>query len=116
MEMPRAFSSLRRSVSTPVNARTSVVLPWSMWPAVPTIIGLSARNGARSLRASQQSQPQPAPLRRESLLVGGLEATQIEPQGLGGGAADHRAGQGAQCRFQAIETAAAGLDRPDHQA
>src|SRR6185369_4748411 len=38
MEMPRAFSSFRRSVSTPVSAFTSEVLPWSMWPAVPTII------------------------------------------------------------------------------
>ncbi|MDZ4800375.1 MAG: VWA domain-containing protein [Bryobacteraceae bacterium] len=35
--MPRRFSSSRRSVSIPVNARTSVVLPWSTWPAVPTI-------------------------------------------------------------------------------
>jgi hypothetical protein len=32
------FSSLRRSVSTPVSARTSVVLPWSIWPAVPMIM------------------------------------------------------------------------------
>jgi hypothetical protein len=36
--MPRRFSSGRRSVSTPVRARTSAVLPWSMWPAVPMII------------------------------------------------------------------------------
>ena len=35
MEMPRRFSSSSRSVSTPVSARTSVVFPWSMWPAVP---------------------------------------------------------------------------------
>jgi len=34
--MPRAFSSGRRSVSVPVSALTSEVLPWSMWPAVPT--------------------------------------------------------------------------------
>jgi hypothetical protein len=34
--MPRRFSSGSRSVSTPVSARTSVVLPWSMWPAVPS--------------------------------------------------------------------------------
>ena len=34
--MPRAFSSGSRSVSTPVSARTSAVLPWSMCPAVPT--------------------------------------------------------------------------------
>src|SRR5690606_3003669 len=38
MVMPRAFSSARRSVSTPVRARTSAVLPWSICPAVPTII------------------------------------------------------------------------------
>ena len=35
MVMPRSFSSGRRSVSTPVRARTRAVLPWSMWPAVP---------------------------------------------------------------------------------
>ena len=35
--MPRAFSSLSRSVSTPVSARTSAVFPWSMCPAVPRI-------------------------------------------------------------------------------
>ena len=34
--MPRAFSSGRRSVSMPVSAFTSDVLPWSMCPAVPT--------------------------------------------------------------------------------
>src|SRR3546814_11799023 len=38
MEMPRAVSSLSLSVSTPVRARTKVVLPWSMCPAVPTIM------------------------------------------------------------------------------
>jgi hypothetical protein len=36
MVMPRAFSSGRRSVSVPVSALTSEVLPWSMCPAVPT--------------------------------------------------------------------------------
>jgi hypothetical protein len=30
----------RRSASVPVSAFTSAVLPWSMWPAVPTIIFL----------------------------------------------------------------------------
>src|SRR6266702_3674708 len=34
--IPRRFSSSQRSVSTPVRAFTSAVLPWSMWPAVPT--------------------------------------------------------------------------------
>src|SRR5262249_47607935 len=37
MEMPRAFSSGRRSVSTPVSVFTRSVLPWSIWPAVATI-------------------------------------------------------------------------------
>ena len=36
MVIPRRFSSTRRSVSIPVSARTSEVLPWSMCPAVPT--------------------------------------------------------------------------------
>src|SRR6476620_3495013 len=40
--MPRRFSSGKRSVSTPVRARTSDVLPWSMWPAVPRITGASS--------------------------------------------------------------------------
>ena len=35
--MPRRFSSPQRSQSMPVSASTSAVLPWSMWPAVPTI-------------------------------------------------------------------------------
>ncbi len=34
--MPRSRSSGRRSGSTPVRARTRALLPWSMWPAVPT--------------------------------------------------------------------------------
>src|SRR5512145_2438284 len=36
--MPRSRSSARRSGSMPVSARTSAVLPWSMCPAVPTIM------------------------------------------------------------------------------
>ena len=36
MVMPRRFSSARRSGSSPVSACTSVDLPWSMWPAVPS--------------------------------------------------------------------------------
>src|SRR5207247_1352199 len=42
IEMPRSFSSLRRSVSWPVSARMSEVLPWSMCPAVPMMSGMSA--------------------------------------------------------------------------
>jgi L-seryl-tRNA(Ser) seleniumtransferase len=37
-EIPRRCSSGSRSVSTPVSARMSAVLPWSMWPAVPTTV------------------------------------------------------------------------------
>ena len=37
IDMPRRFSSSRRSVSIPVSARTRLVFPWSMWPAVPAI-------------------------------------------------------------------------------
>ena len=29
------FLSFNRSVSVPVSALTRLVLPWSMWPAVP---------------------------------------------------------------------------------
>src|ERR1700742_2488517 len=43
MEIPRAFSSGSRSVSTPVNARTSAVLPWSMCPAVPSVCAILDR-------------------------------------------------------------------------
>src|SRR6185312_434135 len=47
MEMPRARSSGRRSVSFPVSARTSHVFPWSMCPAVPTVSGISGGSGWR---------------------------------------------------------------------
>ena len=53
--MPRRCSSGRRSASIPVRARRSVVLPWSMWPAVPTttvIPRLRAR--ARGRAAAEQ--------------------------------------------------------------
>src|ERR1700733_2316297 len=36
--MPRRFSSSRRSASIPVSAFTSAVLPWSICPAVPTMM------------------------------------------------------------------------------
>ena len=59
--MPRRRSSGSRSASMPVRARRSVVLPWSMWPAVPTTTlirapgvtpaaGRCPRSGARSSR------------------------------------------------------------------
>ena len=39
--MPRRFSSGNRSVSIPVSAWTSAVLPWSICPAVPMTIDLT---------------------------------------------------------------------------
>ena len=45
MVMPRAFSSFSRSPSTPVSALTSDVLPWSICPAVPTIMDAVRRVG-----------------------------------------------------------------------
>src|SRR5579885_59252 len=38
MVMPRRFSSSNRSASMPVRAFTSAVFPWSMCPAVPTMM------------------------------------------------------------------------------
>ena len=35
--IPRRFSSARRSGCVPVKASTSADLPWSIWPAVPTM-------------------------------------------------------------------------------
>ena len=49
--MPRAFSSCSRSASMPVSARTSEVLPWSMWPAVPTIMAPGSGRGVSALAA-----------------------------------------------------------------
>ena len=41
--MPRRCSSGSRSASIPVSARSRVVLPWSMWPAVPTTMVTAIR-------------------------------------------------------------------------
>src|SRR3990172_6420388 len=53
MEMPRSFSSFRRSVSMPVRALTSVVLPWAMCPAVPTMMCFMRRSLGRGGEAGQ---------------------------------------------------------------
>src|SRR5947208_3638056 len=42
--MPRLISSGRRSVLRPVRRLTRVVLPWSMCPAVPTIMNCLLRH------------------------------------------------------------------------
>ena len=102
MVMPRAFSSGRRSVSTPVSARTSAVLPWSMWPAVPTIM--------RRFRTGAAAASWP----RKACCV--LQAAQVEPQGAVGDAADHRDGQPARnAASRRAERPAASADRAHHQ-
>ena len=49
--MPRSRSSGSRSVSTPVSAPTSTVLPWSMCPAVPSVSGRAPAASAQLGRA-----------------------------------------------------------------
>src|SRR5437667_11970600 len=44
--MPRSFSSFSRSVSWPVSAWMSEVLPWSMGPAGPMMSGVAEGDGA----------------------------------------------------------------------
>src|SRR5690348_5170583 len=106
--MPRSFSSLRRSVSTPVSARTSVVLPWSICPAVPTIMdaALSSARGPRQF----------AELRDEFALVGLGQAAQIEPQRLVGETPKRRTRQRAQLAFEPREAAAFRCCRADRKA
>src|SRR5262245_38371742 len=62
MVIPRAFSSGRRSVSTPVRALTSEVLPWSMWPAVPRIrsLGMSGSSSGGIVPAGGAGSDGPA--------------------------------------------------------
>src|SRR5207247_2537329 len=53
--MPRSFSAGKRSVSLPVSARTSQVLPWSMWPAVPTVSGIRPMLGTAGAAATVET-------------------------------------------------------------
>ena len=81
--MPRSFSSFSRSVSCPVSARTSAVLPWSMWPAVPMI----ERHGQsrRTVEVDQQ-------------VVGVEDAAQVEQEAPVVDAAEDRRARGAEAR------------------
>src|SRR5918911_943572 len=54
IEMPRSRSSGSRSVSLPVSARTSHVLPWSMCPAVPTVNAMPETLAPEALPAGRQ--------------------------------------------------------------
>src|SRR5215218_3237058 len=58
--MLRACSSGSRSVSTPVSARTRTVLPWSMWPAVPSVSGCTTGTLPPSLSPMDPSSLAPA--------------------------------------------------------
>ena len=79
MVMPRAFSSGSRSVSMPVSALTSEVLPWSMWPAVPTTTCVDA--DARLSRSASAAQVRP---RR------GSRGPAVEEEAIVHDAAEHR--------------------------
>ncbi len=71
MVMPRAFSSGSRSVSMPVRALTSAVLPWSMWPAVPRMrkrLGLGTSTGEESTSGAMVSLSDTAARSRNLLL------------------------------------------------
>ena len=68
-DSPRLLGG-RRSVSTPVSALTSRVLPWSMWPAVPIVSGAPAgappRRALRPRRARRASTSSSATVRQSS--------------------------------------------------
>src|SRR5436190_1164823 len=100
MLMPRAFSSGRRSVSTPVRAWTSVLLPWSMCPAVPTIMA-----------SLLQRRAQRAELHAQRARV--LQAAQVEQQPVLGEA--FRAQVQAQGRLQRGQRQLADTQRPLHR-
>src|SRR3954447_20590548 len=89
MEIPRVFSSGRRSVSRPVSAATSAVFPWSTWPAVPSVSG------------APLSPPSPTPPPRRSSCAGragaGPRARGRRRAGGGGGA---RGGSGGPPRLE----------------
>ena len=54
IEIPRACSSLSRSVSVPVSSATSAVLPWSTWPAVPRMSGATIADSAQGVRRARR--------------------------------------------------------------
>ena len=62
--MPRRRSSGSRSASIPVSARRSVVLPWSMWPAVPMTTLIAARRVRPARPAPRRAQGRASRRRR----------------------------------------------------
>ena len=79
-------------MSTPVNARTSAVLPWSIWPAVARIMRRAPRSSSSCARKPASSSRQ----RRSS--------TTLPPH-----MADHRDRQCAQGARQALRRGAGSL-------
>ena len=103
--MPRAFSSGKRSVSMPVSALTSEVLPWSMWPAVPTLQLLTEPLVAVRRRAQRLLARLGPDLKRR------LSAEVIEDRGqVGGGALPTVELPTAAVALGASAAAARGLD------
>ena len=77
IEIPRRCSSGSRSVSLPVSARTSQVLPWSTCPAVPTVSGKRAPRAASSTSPSEsvRQSSSSAPSRTTPTTAGSPPAT-----------------------------------------
>src|ERR1700722_1807744 len=67
MVMPRRFSSSSRSASIPVRAFTSAVFPWSMCPAVPTMIDFIKRIVAGEILKISLRRPYPPELRNATI-------------------------------------------------
>ena len=70
MVIPRRRSSGSRSASIPVSARSSVVLPWSMWPAVPTTTVIRGSAPGPGLA--------PRPLARASVVAPARDRPEVE--------------------------------------
>src|SRR5688572_24020603 len=97
MEMPRAFSSGRRSVSTPVSVLTRRVLPWSMCPAVATIMSVFRSAYARS-------KLELAELRDEFRFA--VEAAQVHDESAFVDTPDDRHRKRPECRCDALRAGA----------
>src|SRR4051794_34597474 len=97
--MPRLCSSGRRSVSLPVSALISAVLPWSMWPAVPSVSGASVKRLDNSVGCDAR------------LVVG--ERARIQKQPAVTRAADDRRICGTQPARQLVRAELAGIHGTD---
>ena len=85
-------SSGSRSVSLPVSARTSVVLPWSTWPAVPTVSpraeGCRVRGPVSPRLARTATLPTPMrPARARQALLLAILAGVVSPSSWSAGSA-----------------------------